>query len=699
MKLLKRIFRLALVGGSTLAGNENLQQLMLAQTAAPTMTSPASAQSAHDRSALAASDASSYRELDLLRRDGFSAAQSATVSLRVFDASGVTPHNLQSTDFVLKVNGTERSGRLQAPGALPSPHVPLVLLVFPPNQPVVHSIGVHAAEKYFSKQSNELLSWRVGILDANGKLTPFTNGRSQLLANLDVVDHTTEPLQYASDVGLPASFRWEGAWLTKAEEAISQMQRFDGPKVILAMNPLSESMYGRNDQVLAHNGPESLTDVAQHIGAHIYIANVGGPDVLIPGGDAADAQPAQVNTGGNGPAMGSRPSFNMQVDPRQTAGLSYFAYRTSIMMQTAKDTMGGFSNSLSDLAGYIHRDLDENYLLTFDLNPADRDKGIPTVEVRLINHAQRVAILDVAPIGSLFDSERKVMSREVMDRVRKATRQPVPSSDFRINQQVDYFPLREGLEPVLPMSCLVEWTGEGPSPRKLMVAESVEDTNLSSFVLERDVQASWNGRSVTWERDGHLHPGHYIWRVAVHDEDGKVFASTEKKITIENPQGVAIASSSLIVGKVCRADDGVAGGLRRRTAAETNDADRAHFQIDPMRAADCRLKPEPTNQFKSTDLLHAFVRLYPSAKLEKHPPDQWTASFMLRSASGSIEAEHEIPFKVDSGSGYLAYVEIALNTETIRPGPHTLDVMMRGPGIRKELKLSRPVFVAMTREQ
>src|SRR5271165_6672943 len=239
-----------------------------------------------------------YQDLDLLRRDGFAVAEKASVALKVIDKEGATPGNLQVSDFTLIVNGTQRVARLHAPGSPSTLQAPLVLLVFPPNQPVVHYIAVREATRYFSQQPAELLPWRVGIFDSNGKMTPFTNGRSQLLAYLDVVEHTTEPFQYAGSVGLPANFRWEGSWLTKAEAAIGNMQRYEGTKVILAMNPVADSIYGLNDQMLAHDGPESLTLVAQHVGAHIYIANLGGPDVYVPGGSAAQDQPAQINTGG-----------------------------------------------------------------------------------------------------------------------------------------------------------------------------------------------------------------------------------------------------------------------------------------------------------------------------------------------------------------------------------------------------------------
>ena len=460
------------------------------------------------------------------------------------------------------------------------------------------------------------------------------------------------------------------------------------------MNPIAGSIYGDNDLVFAHNGPESLTEVAQHIGAHIYIANVGGPEVLIPGGSAAQSHPAQVNGAGSTPTMGSNPSFNMQVDPRQTAALNYFAYRTSTMMRTAADTLGGFSNSLKDLAGQIHQDLDENYSLDFNLTAADRDKGIPSVEIRLANHDLRLAILDIVPIGSARELDRETVSKELVEKIKQATRKPVTSTDFAIHHHIDYFPLGAGLTPVLPMSGLIEWTGQGKAPGHLSVAESVEDLGLSTTLLEHDLHVNWNGHSMTWERDGYLLPGHYVWRIAIHDAQGNVFASAEEKLTVEFPRQVSIATSSLIVGKACREAVESVSGMRRRSPGTANDETETRFQIDPMHAADCRLKAESLSNFAPTDTLHAFVRIYPSEKLEKNKPESWTAKFVLRSQAGSIETEQEMPFTVDSGSGYLAYVEIPLNRSPINPGLYTLNVQMRGPGIRHDLHESRTISIS-----
>ncbi len=635
-----------------------------------------------------ASQSRAYKEMDLLRRDGFAAAQAATVSLHVADKKGVVPHDLTSAAFKVAVNGVVRDVRVQAPGGATAPTVPLVLLVFPPNDPVVHAIGVREAKKYFGGLGEELLPWKVGILDANGSLTPFTNGRSQLLLNLDFVDHTIEPLQYTTGAGFPKRFRWEGAWLSKAEEAIALMQRFDGPKVILAMNPVPESIYGLNDQVLAHDGPEALAGMTMAIGGHIYIANVGGPETIVPYGSASQDVAAQ----------GRNPNARLPSVARQLSAAGTAAqYRTSVMMQTAKDTMGGLSNSLRDLAGYIHRDLDENYLLTFDLTAADRDKGTPSVEVEATDHQQRLTIVDIAAIGTIYDGDRKVLSKEVLARVKLEAKKPVASSDFRITQRVDYFPIRGGLTPMLPMSALVEWTGKGPAPRELSVAESVEDVTLATSALDREVQAGWNGRFVTWERDGHLHPGHYVWRVAIHDDQGKVYAAVEQKVNIESPRGAAIMASSLVVGNSCWKSASPAGGMRQRSEVTGKDEGQVHFAIDPMKAGDCRVRPVSPERLSSADLMRTFVRLYPAEKLRKNAPESWAAAFVLRSETGAVEARSETKFAADGGSGYLGFAEIPLSGDGVLPGPHTLEVEIRGPGIHGGLKESRHIDIAAAR--
>jgi hypothetical protein len=322
------------------------------------------------------------------------------------------------------------------------------------------------------------------------------------------------------------------------------------------------------------------------------------------------------------------------------------------------------------------------------MTAADRDLGVPKVEVTMTRRDLHPAILDVFPVG--IDS-REMASKDLEDLVARAAAGPVSSPDFRITQHVDYFPLRQGLEPMLPMSCTVQWTGKGLAPPRLSVVESVEDRDLSTVILKRDLEVHWNRKGLSWERDGRLRSGSYVWRVAVHDDRGKILASTEEKVGVGFPQDPSVAVSSLVLGKSCEASHPQTG-LHARPPA--NPRQHVQLEIDPMRAADCRVIPEPTEDFAATDTLHAFVRIYPAERFDKHGAAQWTATFVLRSQSGSVEATKQLQFIVDSGSGYLATIELPLNAPGISSGAHTLDVQMRGPGIHRDQKKSRTISIA-----
>jgi hypothetical protein len=611
-----------------------------------------------------------YKDLDLLRRDGFSQASSASVALRVLNSAGTTPAGLHDSDFTLSVNGTVRLARLHASHSSDEPVVtPEVLLVFPPNDPVVHHIAIKQAEQYFGRQPADILPWNVGLFDSNKKLFPFTRDRAQLLQNLNEVEHARQPLQFQSYNPWQGCIHESGSWLNEAEKAIILMQRSNNPKVVLAINPLAGSMYGMNDVVLAHCGPESLGDVSSRIGAHIYIANVAGPETLVPSGDA---------------------SFTFTYF-NQISAMNSFAYNNSLLMQTVDETHGGFANSLNDLATQIHRDLDANYSLEFDMTPQDQDKGIPQVDVKSAKSQMKVAVLDVVPILSAPAAESAAASKRITEIMLRAAQHPVTSPDFRIAQRVDYFPMRSGMEPLLPMSGVVTWTGNGSAPTQLSVIESVEDIDLSMTILERQILAQWDGSSLSWERDGKLRPGKYAWRIAVQDENGKILSFAQQKIGVGFPDDSAVASSSLILGRSCRTENAPPTGLRPRPTTKPTVEDELYLQIDPMRAVDCRVRPDTTGEFFSKDKLHAFIRIYPSERLSKRGPENWKAKFILRSTSGAVETEREIPFAMDAGSGYLASIEWRLNA--IPPGPHTIDVEMLGPGIHGDRKQSRAISI------
>ena len=152
------------------------------------------------------------------------------------------------------------------------------------------------------------------------------------------------------------------------------------------MNPLSESSYGTNSGYLAHDGPASLVPAARRIGAHIYIANVGGPGHFCPGGDATQQEqysPLNMfDTDRDDRCKRSRISPLFPVDGPSTDRVTFL--RISNIADDPRqptELTEGFSNSFKDLAAQNHRDLDNNYSLDFDLTPEDQDQEPRSVEV------------------------------------------------------------------------------------------------------------------------------------------------------------------------------------------------------------------------------------------------------------------------------------------------------------------------------
>ncbi len=621
-----------------------------------------------------------FQEIDLLRRNDFEKANQASVSVRVKDSNGNWVTGLGQSNFTLTVNGTVRKAHLVKESKKVLPEKPMVMLVFPPNQPTIHYISVRDAIRYFSGLSAETLAWNVGIFDANGVFTAFTSQKSQLLANLEAVRTANEPAQYSSDRILAKNLVWDGGWLAKANNAITEMQRQPGPKLIMAMNPLGDPgqgatlSQGNDSQPLINGGPTQLTPIAEAIGAHIYIANVGGPEPIVPGGSAA----ATAST------WGTVPSMNQRISPAQTGALNYYAAATSQVMLTAEATLGGFANSISDLAAKMQGDLDSAYRLQFELTPEDQDIGIPEVSVKMNSSALRASVLDVTPVISPDLTAQRRQSQDSAHALLASIVKPIVSPNYEISQRVDYFPVKSGLEAVLPMSCVIAWKGKGERPGEMVIVESIVDQDLNTPLLERKLDTAWTTRGVFWERDGQLRPGHYIWRVAVADPGGHILASAQRNVTVAFPRNSSVAISSLVIGRDCKRHPS-ANGLRKRPPSGSETSAPFLLSVDPMQLEDCRFAPEPDARFQKDDTLRAFLRIYPDAKLEKNSPEKWNASFTILSPAGTVEAEQRIPFNVDNGSGLVAAAAMHLALPSISNGPHSLHVEVEGPGLKKLL--------------
>ncbi len=175
-------------------------------------------------------------------------------------------------------------------------------------------------------------------------------------------------------------------------------------------------------------------------------------------------------------------------------------------------------------------------------------------------------VADVAPVLAMDVAEQPRASQEDAHVLLASIRKPIASPDFSISQRVDYFPVRSGMEAILPMSCLIAWTGErSTSNLEIAIVESVVDSDLDVPILERKLDSPWTDRGVFWERDGQLRPGHYVWQVAVAGLQGHIcsFRSGKRHCGILR-RSLQLRSASLVLMEVLQDARVGKRGLRKR---------------------------------------------------------------------------------------------------------------------------------------
>ena len=361
-----------------------------------------------------------------------------------------------------------------------------------------------------------------------------------------------------------------------------------------------------------------------------------------------------------------------------------------MMQLAASETKGAFANSIADLAGQIGRDLEASYVLEVALTAADRDSGVPKVDVQVADASAKAVMVDLSPI----EDEAEPMRRRAQIRAMwQATAQPVKSSEFQIVQHVDYFPVHGGWQPLMPMSAQVSRLGRSSQDVTIQIAEYVQNLALDTFVLEEDAEVDTPAGIVEWERDGKLSPGQYDWRIIVHSEDGHVLASADKRVLVGLPENKNVPVSTLIVGSQCIQN--VRGTeLRRRNESALEVQNQLVFG-DPLWSQSCRVKPSAAGIFRQGQTAEALVRIYPAGQLQKDAIERWSAVFSLASPDGAIDTAIPGKFTADLGGGYVTTAKMPL----LHSGSKHVSVTIQGPGLRRPLVEEREIFVVPVPER
>ena len=293
-----------------------------------------------------------YSDENLLPHTTSQLAPTMLLPLFVKTKAGTAPREFTKKDFVLLVDGKPTKAKVMRPwdeGSMSRKggEITHVLLVLPPNQPLLHNMATEDAIRYFSKQQADRrgrLPWNVSLFDSNGKQTAYTRDKAELLVELEDIRKAIEPLQRDADLG--------GNWLDDARNAIYRMRFLPGRRIVVAFNPQTEPIYGLLEFSLMQTDPSDLVGAAERAGAQVYIANSTGPAYIGP-----------TESGLNTALVG------MQIPN---------------MMQTSQLTGAGYANTLKDLFGQIIAERDTSYILGTsaqgpDLSKAKQSIGCPAV--------------------------------------------------------------------------------------------------------------------------------------------------------------------------------------------------------------------------------------------------------------------------------------------------------------------------------
>jgi hypothetical protein len=639
-----------------------------------------------------------YTDLDLAPYLSRRAARIMTVQVHVRTHGGAPVPNLTASDFHLLANGKPREVRILSPlpddptsvtslqsattralSTKPANANAVVLIILPPNQVRVRLLMLKDAIEAFSTRAADAegnLAWSISIYD--GAQTPYMRRKSDVLAALELARKATPRI--LMDGGLARASGSSGQrWLSEANRAIFGMRGLSPNRIVVLGNPddnifrdaTSASQIGPVASDI-HFGelypdPRMFLFTAGSVGAQLFIANSGGPST-------ADDLGALLNAAAN----------------------------TSNMMVAASESGGGYSNSFKDLSTQIDNSLLSSYLLEFHLSPDEIDAGPPTISVT-VRDPHLIATADSprpAPDAvAIEEASLKPISQAIIRSLAK----PVASPALAIHQRVDYFPIRKGLAAILPMTCTIEWTANTPPPASLDVIESIEHAETGVPVLNRRLNVKWNGHAFSWERDGQLMPGTYIWRVAAGDPDGQTIASAVFHTRLNPPSSEVINLSTMVAGKSCRNQHQVAPEpTQRESIAEPLLKRRSGIRpagsapppaFDPMFENGCRIEPEPTTHYSAADILRSFVRIYIDEGIDKGKLQAWSAKFVLHAADGKVETEYAAPLVADSQPGYLAALELPLVADGVAAGAHTLTFELRGPHIHAPLTRSIPLVI------
>ncbi len=572
------------------------------------------------------------------------------IPLHVLREDHLPAGNLQNSDLTLLIDGKPRAFTLVRPWKMPADasgeDIPFLLVLLPPNQPIMHHLILSRLQRYFEQEITDdagRVRWQLAVVDSDGTSTNFTRDKAELLQLFARLDKKTSPMILAGTSSA-------AGWTTEEENSIAFMRFLPGRKIVLAVEPQQTSVYSTNtDSTLLHWFPADAVQDARQAGATLFVVNPAGPV--------------------NGDGLNSM--------------------QTSLMWRTADASGGNFDNSLRVILKEIAGDRDANYLLRYMAEQQDDDHS-SVVQVVLRDRTLH-AILGTPFSRSVLFSEpaEKPEGSAAVQRLSKASRKAVSQGSLRLAVRADNFPNRSGRYNTVPLSAELQWLGEQAGPREVEVLESLEFSYTGFALAKRHLTVQWNGRKVSWVRVNRLMPGEYIWRVAATDREGEALASAVTRFHVQAIDPAHVTLSSLVLTRGC--------GARIEAQNTGADFDRLKPRVagqslygEVFEIAGCREQTNPIAEYSVHDPLTAFVRVYLPPKVDKGRLDQWQPEFSLRNTAGAVQA-WTVSLVNDSLPGYLAQLQIPAGS--LQPGRYALHFALRGPGIHGKVEADTTISV------
>jgi hypothetical protein len=549
-------------------------------------------------------------------------------------ASGLT-----DSDLSLTIDGQSRTFQLSRPWSEDiNPKTgqpqdrPNLLIILPLGVPLKRRELLEKTIADLSQQPE--LDWNISLLDDSGNQTPYVRGLKTAIAELKTI-----VAKKSDDVDL-------ADWRATAALAISSMRDLPGRRVVLTLGDIFHEVILQSGELPYEAFQiDDVEIAARNAGAVVY---------------AAESSSEIERLRGLSPyysLVGAGPWLLLTKDDHPA---------------------GWLTGSIGETIDTIRHNGMGVYQIDLHLDANQMDGELHAVSVT--PHTAQI-ILD-APTYYVAPRLARVRQLAALSPALRQALKVTPaagSSPLELVTQLVYFPHPDGKTGTQIATTGFFWDKASPPPAKLNTALELEQTS-SGFVLNTTVgELQWSSDLPVWNTALDVGPGAYMLRVAAADASAKVVAGVGTSFTVEPAGEDVVMISSVVLGKSCVF-------IAQSPVPNT---------VDYLRAGNCELRPDPTDQYSPQDVVWTLVRITPTGKLAGRPSKDWKGSFMLVDSTGSKLAEMPVRWLTAEDGSYVATTAFPLENPKLKlvDGEYTIVFRLKGPGIERDYGEDAPFAV------